>query len=301
MKSATLVTALTGLTTAMAVAATIVIFGFVFVLKVQPERTALREAQHELAVVEAQLHRRRTFAEPKRAVRNVSAVDEFNARIAGIGRVREVGDALNGILDSPAVGGVANLSIETGRPVEPAKDPMIQLFSRDVAYTPVVLTFHARYEQIGRFFWNFRELPAIVDVHAFEVTPDGASRAGLMRAKLTLHVINRAGAAVPATSHPQMVDTVTPPQWKRDPFATAASPAAQRVAAHSPTIPVVSSILVSNGRKLARVDGRIVRTGDRLASGVVRSIEPDAVVIADVSGVMRRVEIERRALRMTRH
>jgi Tfp pilus assembly protein PilO len=301
MKSATLVTALTGLTTAMAVVAPIVIFGFVYVLKVQPERAAARDAQHQLAAVEAELHRRRMPVAPKLVVSQASAVDEFNARIGEAARVREVVDALSRVLDSPAVGGVSNLAIETGAPVEGAEDPMLQLFSREVAYTPVMVTFHARYEQIGRFFWNLRALPAIVDVHSIELTPGGASRQGLMRAKVSLHVFHRAGAAVPATLQPKMVDVTTPPQWKRDPFAVTASPAVRRVAAHSQAPPVVSSILVSNGRRLARVDGRIVRPGDRLASGVVRSIEPDAIVIADASGITRRVEIARPALRITRH
>jgi hypothetical protein len=58
---------------------------------------------------------------------------------------------------------------------------------------------------------------------------------------------------------------------------------------------------VSNDRRLARVDGRIVRPGDRLASGIVRSIERDAIVIGDLSGTTRRVEITRPFIRITRH
>lgn len=301
MKRATLVAALTGLTTAMAVAAPIVFFGFVYVLKVQPERAAVRLAQHQLGGVEAELHRRRKSVASKSVVARASALDEFNARIGESARVREVVGALSRVLDSPAVGGVSNLSIETGSSVDGAHDAMVGLFSREIAYTPVIVTFHARYEQIGRFFWNLRALPTIVDVHAVELTPAGASRAGLTRAKVSLHVFHRAGAAVAATTPPRMVDVATPPQWKRDPFDVKASPADQRVATQSLAVPVVTSILVSRGRRLARVDGRIVRPGDRLASGVIQSIEPDAVVIADARGVTRRVEIERPAFHITRH
>jgi hypothetical protein len=301
MKSATLVAALTGLTTAMAVAAPIVFFGFVYVLKVQPERAAARAAQHQLAAVEAELHRRRMSVAAPPDVTRASALDEFNARIGESGRVRDVAAALRRVLDSPAVGGVSNLSIETGPAVDGAEDTMVRLFSREVAYTPVVVTFHARYDQIGRFFWNLRALPAIVDVQAVELTPAGASRAGLTRAKVSLHVFHRAGSAVPAAAQPRMVDVTTPPQWARDPFAMKPSVADRRVATHVQATPIVTSTLVSRGRRLARVDGRIVRPGDRLAGGVVRSIEPDAVIIADARGVTRRVEIERPASRITRH
>lgn len=301
MKSATLVAVLSGLTTAMSVAAPIVIFGFVYVLKVQPERVAVREAQQQLAAVEAELQRRRLSTAPKPVVREMSALDEFNARLGEPARVRQVVDALRKVLDSPAVGGVSNLAIETGTPVDAAEDRMIQLFSRDVTYTPVMLTFHGRYEQIGRFFWNLRALPTIADVHSIELTRGGASRPGLMHAVVSLHMFHRAGTTVPPPPRPQMVDISTPPQWKRDPFAVTPSRAGRRVDTHSQASPVVNSILMSNGRRLARVDGRIVRPGDRLAAGIVRSIERDAVVIADASGITRRVEIARPPLRITRH
>jgi hypothetical protein len=67
----------------------------------------------------------------------------------------------------------------------------------------------------------------------------------------------------------------------------------RRSAAAPPPAPVVSSILISDGRRLARVDGRIVGPGDRLPAGIVQSIEPDAVVFAGPDGRSRRVEIAR--------
>ena len=57
--------------------------------------------------------------------------------------------------------------------------------------------------------------------------------------------------------------------------------------------PVVTSILFSEGRRIARADGRIVGPGDRLGTGVVQSIEPGAVVIVEPDGRTRRFEIVR--------
>ena len=58
--------------------------------------------------------------------------------------------------------------------------------------------------------------------------------------------------------------------------------------------PVVTGILFSSGRRLALVDGRIVAPGDRVGIGVIRSIEPEAVIVASDQGETRRVAIDRR-------
>jgi hypothetical protein len=58
----------------------------------------------------------------------------------------------------------------------------------------------------------------------------------------------------------------------------------------------VTSILVSGGRRFARVDGRIVGPGDRLGSWIVKSIDSEAVIVADASGRTRRIEMERRGI-----
>src|SRR5436190_69818 len=59
---------------------------------------------------------------------------------------------------------------------------------------------------------------------------------------------------------------------------------ALQTAAASMAAPVVSSILISDDRRLARVDGHIVERGDRLPAGTVQSIESDAVVFAGPDG-----------------
>jgi hypothetical protein len=108
-----------------------------------------------------------------------------------------------------------------------------------------------------------------------------------MRAKVSLLVFHREKTTV---------DAVTTTEGPRDPPAkqTRAPAAPDRaVASAAQPDPVVTSILFSSGRRVARVDGRIVGPGDRLRAGVVHTIEPDAVVIVDTAGRARRFEIER--------
>ena len=279
MTSATLIKTLTGLTTAMAVAAPIVVFGFLYVLRVQPERAAAAESRSELAAARAELSRRRAFVTPTSDVTEVPALDTFDARTTEADRVADVVDALSALLKSPAVGGVSNVSIETGVPAEPPIDSMARLFSPTVVYTPVTVMFDARYEQIGRFFGNLRVLPTTFDLQSVELTPGLASRGGLMRAKVSLFVFHRPGT----TARPAPA-----PRTRMVPVA-AAQPA-----------PVVSSILYSSGRRLAIVDGQIVRAGDRVRSGVVRSIEPDAVIVGEASGVERRFALKRPVSRVVK-
>lgn len=300
MTSSTLVTALTRLTTAMAVAAPIVVFGFLYVLQVQPERAAAAASRNKLAAARDQLNRQRAFVRPQPVVTELSALDEFDARTTEGERVGEVADAMTAVLNGPAVGGVSNLSIETEAPGVVPVDSMARLFSQTVVQTPVTVTFDARYEQIGRFFWNLRVLPTTFDLQSVELTPGAASRGGFMRAKVSLLVFHRpetvASRLAPRT---HVVDVMTAPQWTRDPFATQSRPVSDRPAAPTQPDPVVSSILFSTGRRVAIVDGRIVRPGDRVGTGVVRSIESDAVVIAGPDGE-RRVAIARPVIRMAK-
>lgn len=295
MRSTTLVTTLTSLTTAMAVAAPIVVFGFLYVLKVQPERAAALEAREQLAAAQAELNRQRLLVPAPSVVTHVSAANDVDARTGDGDSVGDVVDTLTAILKSPAVGGVSNLSIESGPSIDGPGDAMIQLFVQKVVRTPVMMTFDARYEQIGRFFWNLRVLPTIVDLQTVELAPSSELRAGLMRVKVSLHVFHRPSVVAPRVPKSQTVDVVTAPRWNRNPFVSNPQPDKSVTAARRPT-PVVTSILFSGGRRVARVDGRIVRAGDRVADGVVHSIERDAVIFADASGATRRIAIERPAI-----
>ena len=301
MKSATLIKALTRLTTAMAVAAPVVVFGFLYVLKVQPERAAAAEAQNQLAAAQDELNRQRMFVSPARVVTEVSALELFDARTTEGERIGDVADSLTAALNSPAVGGVSNVSIETGAPEKTASDSIARLFSPTVVQTPVTVTFDARYEQIGRFFWNLRVLPTTFDLQSVELTPGDPSPGGVMRAKVSLLAFHRPERVAPRLAPPaQSVDVITVPKWGRDPFAQRPRPAAVRPGLPPQPDSVVSSILFSRDRRVAIVDGRVVRPGDRVRAGVIRSIEPDAVVVADPAGRERRIALERPVIRMAK-
>jgi hypothetical protein len=59
-------------------------------------------------------------------------------------------------------------------------------------------------------------------------------------------------------------------------------------------LPVVNSIMVAPNRRLAVVDGAIVREGDAVGPRVLIRIEPDAVVLREPSGYEVRVSLRRR-------
>jgi Tfp pilus assembly PilM family ATPase len=56
--------------------------------------------------------------------------------------------------------------------------------------------------------------------------------------------------------------------------------------------PVVTSILISGDRRVARIDGRVVGVGDRVGFDVVESIEPGVVVFVTDNGDRRRVALD---------
>jgi len=57
---------------------------------------------------------------------------------------------------------------------------------------------------------------------------------------------------------------------------------------------IVSSILYSSQRRLAIVNGRIVRIGDRIGSSTILYIEPRAVTVQSVDGSTRTLELRSR-------
>jgi hypothetical protein len=302
MKTVTLVKALTSLTTLMAVAAPVVVFGFLYILQVHPARMAAAETRHRLAAARDELNRQRVFVTPDPDVTKVSALAEFDARTTEADRVGDVANVLTAVLNSPAVGGVSNVSIDTGVPEDAATDSTVRLFSYTMKQTPITLSFDARYEQIGRFFWNLRALPTTFNLRAVELTPAAAPGTGRMRAKVSLLVFHRPETLAPRQApRSQAVDVVTAPQWTHDPVANKSPVASGRPAAPRQPDPVVSSILFSSGRRVAIVDARIVRAGDRVRTGVVREIEADAVVIVDAEGRERRVVMQWPAVRLVRH
>ena len=75
----------------------------------------------------------------------------------------------------------------------------------------------------------------------------------------------------------------------------APAPAVQRRVPLSSPLPVVNSILVAPDRRLAVLDGEIVREGDAVGPRVLIRIEPRAVVLREPSGHEIRVPIRRKA------
>jgi hypothetical protein len=157
MRSATLVTTLTSLTTAMAVAAPLVVFGFLYVLLVQPERARAAIGRVALDRALADLDHQRASTRAPSGIVESPAVDEFAARAARVQRPGDLVAVLTDMLNGPAVGGVSNLLIESG--------------TDGAAGTPVTLTFDARFEQIVRFVRTLRALPANIDLRRWRLEP----------------------------------------------------------------------------------------------------------------------------------
>jgi len=78
------------------------------------------------------------------------------------------------------------------------------------------------------------------------------------------------------------------------PAGPGASSAVRRRTPLSRPLPVVNSILVAPDRRLAVLDGEIVREGDAVGPRVVVRIEPGAVVLREPSGHEVRVPIRRK-------
>jgi hypothetical protein len=109
-------------------------------------------------------------------------------------------------------------------------------------------------------------------------------------------------ASVPAAttgqrgSPPEAVAPKAPPAVKPQP--SPARPVRERPAGKpaplAAPLPVVNSILVAPERRLAVVDGAIVREGDRVGPRVLARIEPAALILREPSGLEVRVPIRRR-------
>ena len=278
--------ALTGLTTAMALAVPIIVFGFLYVLRVQPERARAAEAETQLDAALTDLHRGRLSSSAPADMSDAAALERFTAREGSGDRVNDVVDALDGLFSSSVVGDVANLRIDAG--------------ASSGQRTPVSLTFDAPHEQIVRFFRALGGLPAFIGVESVEIAP--SSPAGLKRANVSLvvlHVPEATSQSVPEAA--SRTDANRPP--RSTPERLEMPPRRVAVARPSGTSPArpdprVSGILIAGGRRVARVDGRIVRPGDRVGDSSVQSIEPGAIFIVDLQGRARRIEIQRGAVGM---
>ena len=62
--------------------------------------------------------------------------------------------------------------------------------------------------------------------------------------------------------------------------------------AQAPVVPVISAILLSEGRRLAVVDGRVLGVGQRVGPWELVSVDRDAVVLRDASGVEQVITLD---------
>lgn len=101
------------------------------------------------------------------------------------------------------------------------------------------------------------------------------------------------GAHRPEAAADVMLDR--PPVWTRDPFmGRPAAPLPAVVAPAAAPAPaeaqiVLDSVLYSSTRKLAMINGRTVRIGDRVGGTTVVDILPDAILVESASGGVRTI------------
>lgn len=120
---------------------------------------------------------------------------------------RLAGLALVGASDSDARNRVENLLIETGEQAvtggessgpQPTRgdetDPRVALFGVPLAYTRVNVSFESTYERLGKFLWDMRELPTIVEVHSLDIEP-AVSDGSRLRTSMVVFVYRRAATA----------------------------------------------------------------------------------------------------------
>ena len=103
----------------------------------------------------------------------------------------------------------------------------------------------------------------------------------------------RPASAPPSQTGSRMNRDVAP-QTRDLPASPAASSAVRRRTPLSTPLPVVNSILVAPDRRLAVLDGEIVREGDAVGPRVLVRIEAGAVVLREPSGYEVRVPIRRK-------
>jgi hypothetical protein len=290
----------------VACATPFVIFGVIYALAVEPNRAAEQAARTRAESVREELVRAQSLAGSAPVVDAV-AEREFERRTPAEGRVAEDVDAIRDLLKGPAVGGVRNLSIETGAAVRAGPndlDPRIRLFTGPIAYAPLTVNFDARHAQLGLFLENLRTLPSTFELRAVDVTP--LPSGAMVRARLELFLYQRSEPATPPKpaargSSGPLVPSVRAavagsiPELSR----TTGSPVPQPEVAKAATTagpaepdPVVHTILFSSQHRVALVDDRIVRPGDRLGSGVVIDIERNAVVFMTATGLVRHLPLD---------
>ena len=262
----------------LAFGAPAVIFGVLYMVLVRPASIKADEAHARMLEARDELARSRQ-------------------RSASTPSPQSVADAISALTNSPEVGRLDRVTIETGAPVEPDAGSRL---------VPVTVEFDGEYQQIAGFLTNLRRLPSAVDIRSVELV---RSDRALMHVKTVLSVFTQ-GAPSPATRLPasQSAALTEPPVLEREPPARPRRvPRAAgnlMVPAAPPVLVIpdlqVKTILYSESRRLALIDGRIVQPGDRIGPFVVEQIERDGVIVTDVRGARKRIALELPRLRAPR-
>ena len=309
----------------LAAAAPFVMFGFIDVMAVQPQLALERDARARAASLGRELARAQALA-PTTPVIHMVAQREFEELVPLEDRSSEVAGALRSLLRSSTGGSAGNLSIETGdvvRPTRDARESGITSFDGPIAYRPLTVTFDARIEQLTRFFVGLRGMPTIVELGGLEIAPAPSGR--LVRTRLVLFVYQRseAGATAVRAPAPQRVAALAGDARRLGPDAPRLAADGRRLAPDAPHLapesvpepaspepksgpkegsaspapsfegdPVVHTILFSSQHRVALVDGRIVRPGDRIGPDRVQAIEQDAVILVTSTGLLKRLVLE---------
>ena len=126
----------------------------------------------------------------------------------------------------------------------------------------------------GAWWYGHRPAPPAIPVQTAAASP---APADVILPAPPVQPAAPSAAAVPGTAPENAAET------------TKTSPSS--VSTSGPDLPQVTAILTSDERRIALVDGRIVRVGDTVGRWRVSSIEPRSVVFLDVSGAELRVPL----------
>lgn len=184
-----------------------------WMMLIQPRRASARRAASEIAILEPRVGQLSPASGAQTgAVEEGSLTPDVIGRLPAVDPVPDVLERLArlALLESsdPATadGAVSQLTIETGeqavtgsgeaagpRATGPAeRDPRVMLFGLPLAYTQVTVSFESSYARLGRFLWDLRELPTMVEVHSLDVRPVSADGARV-RTTMILFVYRRTG------------------------------------------------------------------------------------------------------------
>jgi hypothetical protein len=142
--------------------------------------------------------------EPLPPIGSTDPVAEFDTRIAADDPTASVVERLARLASDTHARGLFIETVEgpgaSGRGVPPVDaryqpDPRFALFDRQLTYTTISVSFESDYAGLGRFLWDLRNFPSIVEVRTLNIRPRGSSSSapkdGTVRTSMTLFAYSR--------------------------------------------------------------------------------------------------------------